>query len=171
MKSGKGFEQSYNVQVATDRDTHLIVATDVSNQGADVKHLVTVLDRVQGNTGRHPERVLADAGYRSEENFRKLEERGIDGYVAIGRGEKTATKVSGEGYQATQRMTRKMKTKRGKSRYRERKWIAEAPFGWIKSAIGFRQFSVRGLRKVAGEFSLVALVANLRRMNKLIEWI
>ena len=63
-----------------------------------------------------------------------------------------------------------MNTKRGRDRYRARKHIGEPPFGWIKAVLGFRQFSVRGLEKVTGEWDLVALAVNLRRMNGKIEW-
>ena len=68
------------------------------------------------------------------------------------------------------RMVRKMQTKRGRDRYRARKHIGEPPFGWIKSVLGFRQFSLRGLDKVTGEWNLVTLAVNLRRMNGMIEW-
>ena len=71
---------------------------------------------------------------------------------------------------ATGRMTRKLKTKRGKDRYRKRKHIAEPPFGWIKAVLGFRQFSLRGVTKVTGEWNLVCSAVNLRRMAPLIAW-
>lgn len=58
----------------------------------------------------------------------------------------------------------KLRTKEGRAVYREHKWLSEAPNGWIKSVLGFRQFSVRGLKKVAGEWDLVCLSLNLRRL-------
>ena len=61
----------------------------------------------------------------------------------------------------------KLKTPQGQAAYRKRKWIVEAPNGWIKSVLGFRQFSLRGLEKVKAEFKLVCLALNLRRMCKL----
>jgi hypothetical protein len=61
----------------------------------------------------------------------------------------------------------KLKTDEGKAAYRRRKWIAEPPNGWIKSVLGFRQFSLRGLHRVQAEFKLVCLALNLRRMGSL----
>ena len=58
----------------------------------------------------------------------------------------------------------------GRTRYKRRKHIAEPPFGWIKRVLGFRQFSLRGLTKVTGEFNLVCLALNLRRMARMMEW-
>ncbi|MEE9393552.1 MAG: transposase [Planctomycetota bacterium] len=171
MKSAKGYVQGYNAQIGVDRDSQLIVATQVTEQASDFQQLIPVLDRTKLNfNGVDPKRVLADAGYCSEANLQELERRCVDGYVAIGRGEKGAKKKINDKHRATKRMAKKMNSERGKKRYRERKWVAEAPFGWIKSAMGFRQFSVRGKKKAAGEFSLVAFVVNLRRMNQLITW-
>ena len=63
-----------------------------------------------------------------------------------------------------------MKTCRGKEHYKERKWIVEPVFGWIKSAMNFRSFSLRGLENVGGEWDLVCFAANLRRLNGKMEW-
>lgn len=60
--------------------------------------------------------------------------------------------------------------KRGRKRYKQRKHIAEPPFGWMKRVLGFRQFSLRGRRKVAGEFDLICVALNLRRMGTMICW-
>ena len=70
----------------------------------------------------------------------------------------------------SKQMYRKMKTKRGKDQYRKRKHIAEPPFRWIKSALGFRSFSLRGLSKVTGEWNLVCLAVNMKRMVHLMAW-
>jgi IS5 family transposase len=61
-------------------------------------------------------------------------------------------------------MLRKLTSKRGRDRYRKRKAIVEPVFGWVKRVLGFRAFSLRGLRKVAGEWNLVCMALNLRRM-------
>ncbi len=74
-----------------------------------------------------------------------LEQRQIDGYVAMGREKNLADVPLPPKDTAVGRMMRKMKTKRGRDRYRARKHIGEPPFGWIKSVLGFRQFSLRGL--------------------------
>lgn len=169
MKDSKGFEQCYNAQLAVDAESQMIVATNVIQTPSDQPDLLPMIEKVEANTGRQPKRVLADAGYRSEKNLLGLEERGIDGYVALGREGSNARTINGKHY-ATQRMSRKLKTKRGRSRYRQRKWIAEPPFGWIKSCMGFRSFSLRGREKVTGEWSLVALAVNLRRLNARMAW-
>ena len=128
-----------------------------------------MIDKVQVITGQRPGRVLADAGYRSEKNLRELQERGIDGYVAIGR-DNGKPKGIGAEQVATLQMARKLRTKRGRARYRQRKWIAEPVFGWIKSCVGFRSFSLRGCEKVTAEWCLVGLAVNLRRVNERMAW-
>jgi IS5 family transposase len=110
------------------------------------------------------EQVLADAGYRSEENFAVLEEAGIDGYVSIGRESKKAKKSD---LPATTRMRKKLATQQGRDRYRKRKHVVEPAFGWVKNVLGFRAFGLRGLPKVNGEWNLVCLALNLRRMEVL----
>jgi transposase len=170
MKDSKGFEQSYNSQVAVDAEAQLIVAVGVTQQAADNGELQPMIEQVESNTGDRPERVLADAGYRSEENFLALEDQGIEGYVALGRkGGKEASEFR-EDHVATRRMARKLKSQRGKARYRQRKWIAEPVFGWIKSCLGFRSFSLRGHEKVSAEWNLVSLAVNLRRMSERVAW-
>ena len=62
-------------------------------------------------------------------------------------------------------MDAKLKTAQGQAAYRKRKWIVEAPYGWIKNVLGFRQFSLRGMEKANAEFKLVCMALNLRRMN------
>ena len=111
---------------------------------------------------------MADAGHCSEEALVSLEERGVMAHVAVGReGHKTA-KIDGRRRPATRRMAERMASAEGKMRYARRKWMAEAPHGWIKEAMGFRRFGVRGLNKVRGEWDLVCLALNLRRMATLL---
>ncbi len=98
-----------------------------------------------------------------------MEKRKIKGYVALGREGKTSRKPKADAL-ATKRMASRLQSKRGRSKYKRRKHIAEPPLGWMKRGLGFRQFSVRGLWKVAGEFNLVCLALNLRRMATMIEW-
>ena len=165
MKTGNGFQQCYNAQAAVDGHSQLIVAAEVTNNASDITRLIPMLDSVEAMVGGQCARVLADAGYRSEVNLRTLEKRGIDGYVALGREGKKVTASVGEGQEATARMKRKLATKKGDAHYRRRKYLAEAPFGWIKSCLGFRQFSLRGVAKVGAEWMLMGLAMNLRRMN------
>ncbi len=168
MKSGKGFEQCYNAQIAVDGKAQVIVAAEVTQSASDAGQLRPMLDQVRRNTKGTPRKMLADAGYASETNLRSVARRGIDGYVAMGRGEQAKDEKPTSTYRS--QMQRKMKTKRGKETYRKRKYIAEPPFGWIKSVMGFRSFSLRGLQKVGGEWKLVCLAMNLKRMNHLMAW-
>ena len=86
--------------------------------------------------------------------------------IALGREGKVLAKPRDEiHYPHTTAMAAKFETERGKADYRKRKWIAEPPNGWIKNVLGFRQFSMRGLKKVNAEFKLVCLALNLRRMG------
>ena len=75
--------------------------------------------------------------------------------------------VDAEKHPAKARMAQKLATEAGRARYAERKWLSEAPIGWIKEALGFRRFSVRGLNKVRGEWDLVCLALNVKRMQGL----
>ena len=163
MPTGGSFEQCYNVQVAVDDKKQMVVAASVNQSPKDMGLLIPVLDAAVDNTQATPRRVLADAGYKNERDLQRLHERGVDGYVSLGRGDKVK-RVPTARCPHSREMLRKLKTKRGRARYRMRKAIVEPVFGWVKQAIGFRAFSVRGLRKVAGEWSLVCLALNLRRM-------
>ena len=88
-----------------------------------------LLDEVSETFGEQPERVLADAGYSNERDLADLETRGIDGYVSLGREGKKARRRDPEKYPATNRMAA--------CAYAERKWLSEAPNGWIKHVLGF----------------------------------
>jgi len=168
-KGGKSFEQCYNAQSAVDAAHRIIVAVDVGCCAADVNELLPMLDAAERNTGGKAQRVLADAGYKSEENLRGLEQRGTDGFVALGKKDRIPDTVDPT-RPATRRMARKLQTKAGRRRYKKRKGIVEPPFGWIKNVLGFRSFSMRGLPKVTGEWDLVCLAVNLRRMHGMIGW-
>ena len=64
-------------------------------------------------------------------------------------------------------MAKRLNSKRGRQQYRRRKGLVEPAFGWVKRVLGFREFSLRGLEKVQGEWSLVSLALNLRRMAQM----
>lgn len=166
MKSSGGFEQCYNAQAAVDSHEQIVVAADVTNCAADNDQLVPMIEASMENTGQAVEATLADAGYKSEENLQVLEAAEIDAYVSLGR-ENKEPRPYGSDKPATARMDRKLRTTRGRKRYRKRKAVAEPVFGWIKNVLGFRAFSLRGMQKVRGEWALVCLALNLRRMNHL----
>jgi transposase len=160
--STEGFQQAYNAQAAVDSESRLIVAADVSASASDAGQLLPMVGQAAQNAGRRPDTVLADAGYASERDLVALELAGMDGYVSLGREGKAGRSLRTP---ARKRMAARLATAEGRRRYAARKHIAEPPFGWIKQVLGFRRFSVRGLAKVRGEWALVCLSLNARRLN------
>jgi len=158
--STEGYQQCYNAQTVVDGKARIIVATTVSNNASDAGQLEPSLDALKENVNEKPVRVLADAGYRSDANLELFEERQIDGYVATGREKDIDTATLQPKDTVTGRMVRKMRTQRGRDRYRARKHIGEPPFGWIRSVLGFRQFSFRGLENVTCEWDLITMAVN-----------
>ena len=165
--SSEGFQQCYNAQVAVEGANQLVVATEVSANASDQGRMVPLVDGVEAAFGTRPETVLADAGYCNEADLSALEDRGVDAYVALGREGRRRVGVDPERHPAKARMAEKLSTKAGRALYAQRKWRAEAPIGWIKEALGFRRFSLRGLEKVRGEWDLVCLALNIKRMRGL----
>ena len=171
MKHGSsGFEQSYNPQIAVDEAEQIIVATTVTQSAADVNELEAVLDQIKETTGQYPDKTLADAGYRSEANLQMLEQKGIEGFIPMGRKKKGEAKEPNPENEATCRMAKKMKTQRAEKHYRKRKYLGEPPFAWIKRVMGFDQFSLRGTDNVTSEWNLACLAANLKRMHRKLVW-
>ena len=162
--STEGFQQCYNAQTVVDETHQLIVGTDVEANASDQGRLLPLLDEVSETFEVEPEVVLADAGYGNEADFVALEQRGIDAHVALGREGKAQMAVDPDSRPATYRMGEKLASARGKAQYAKRKWLSEGPNGWIKEVLGFRRFSVRGARKVRGEWHLVCLALNIKRM-------
>ena len=166
--SSEGFQQCYNAQVAVSGENQLIVATEVSSNASDQGWILPLVEEVRTTFGEQPETVLADAGYCNEGDLAVLEERAVDTYVALGREGKQEVGVNADQYPATARMGKKLATSAGRAQYAQRKWLSEAPNGWIKEILGFRRFSLRGLTKVQGEWDLVCLALNVRRMQRLL---
>ena len=151
------------MHVAVDAANQVIVSARLSQCAADVGELVPTIEAATRHAGRKPKSVLADSGYRSEKNFRTLKRKNIEGFVSLGReGKQKALDASDK--RETKRMEARLATKRGRRIYARRKTLVEPVFGWIKGVIRFRSFSLRGVRKVAAEWSLVCLAMNLRRM-------
>ena len=166
--SSEGFQQCYNAQVAVSGENQLIVATEVSSNASDQGWILPLVEEVRTTFREQPETVLADAGYCNEGDLAALEERAVDAYVALGREGKQEVGVNADQYPATARMGKKLATSAGRAQYAQRKWLSEAPNGWIKEILGFRRFSLRGLTKVQGEWDLVCLALNVRRMQRLL---
>ena len=163
--SAEGYQQCYNAQVAVEGGSQLVVATEVTSNASDQGALPKLLDAVEEDYGERPASALADAGYCNEADLAELESRGVDACVAPGRNKVSVRHP--ERNPATFRMIEKLRTPEGRARYAERKWLSEAPHGWIKEVLGFRRFSVRGLQKVAGEWDLVCLALNIKRLGAL----
>jgi transposase len=166
MKTSGGFEQCYNGQLAVDEGSQIIVATGLTNCNADNPALLQLLDQTQATLGEQPRDVLADAGYRGEAMFQILEARNITAYISLGH-ETRPGKPPSPAHLATQRMDDRLKTDAGRARYRRRKAIVEPVIGWIKEVLGFRRFSLRGLAKARGEWNVVCLAVNLKRLHRI----
>jgi hypothetical protein len=166
MKASYGFDQCYNGQIAVDEATQLIVATGLTNCAADNAELLPLITRAQEPLGGVPPEVLADAGYRSEATFQILEARGITAYISLGH-EVRPAKPPNPAHVASHRMADRLNSAVGRARYRRRKAIVEPVLGWIKEVLGFRRFSLRGLAKARGEWNVVCLAVNLKRLHRL----
>jgi transposase len=167
--ASKGFEQAYNAQAAVDNHAQVIVAAEVTQQANDKQQLVPMAEQVMANTGRVPLQISADSGYFSEAAVtdKALEE--VDLCVAVDRHKheeevETVTGDAPEGASVKEQMQHKLKTEKGKAAYGLRKSTAEPVFGQIKGARGFRQFLLRGLKKVQAEWKLICLTHNLLKL-------
>jgi transposase len=172
--SNKGWDQCGNAQ-AVANEHQIIIAADVTQQANDVRQAVPMVDQARANlvaagVGETIKAMLGDAGYYSEANATGLEERGIDPFLATERlkhHEKLAAAPRGripEDLSAKQRMARKLRTKKGRAMYAKRKGMIEPIFGQLKQVLGFRQFSMRGLASMRGEWRLMATVHNLLKL-------
>src|SRR5215467_5438998 len=159
MKSSQGFVQAYNAQAAVDVDRQVIVAQSVVNTGSDAHQMIPLLQQIRSNLKQQAREISADSGYCSELNLKALAKRRIRGYIATDRQNKDR-KVS----VWVKRMRKRLKQGSWRSRYRRRKQTVEPVFGLIKQARGFRQFLLRGQKKVAVEWSLLCTAHNLLKL-------
>lgn len=175
--SGGGFEQAYNAQVGVDHGSRLIVVNHLSPNPNDKQELQPALD----NLSQLPEELgqvnqaLTDNGYFSEANVQACEQAGIIPLLAMGRaghhptleerfadpGEAPATA------DPVARLEHRLRTPEGKALYAKRKSTVEPVFGIIKHVMGFRQFLLRGLQAVQGEWNWVCIAYNLKRLHVL----
>jgi transposase len=173
MKGADGFVQAYNTQIAVEPNFQWIVGQRVTQAVNDKQQMVPTVEAIRQQSGQKPEEVLTDSGYCSELNLKYLEKKKIEGFVATGREShrdqkqpcprgplpQAATRVD--------RMRRKLQTKAGAAVYATRKVIVEPVFGQIKQARGFRQFLLRGVEKVQGEWALVCLTHNILKLHRM----
>ena len=171
MKGSDGFVQAYNAQVAVNED-QLIIGQAVTQETNDKQQLMPMITTIEQQSSATPTQLLADAGYCSDANLTAIATTAIDAYISTRKqkhGErpgpcprgplpKTATIVD--------RMSRKLHRKTGAAVYAARKAIVEPVIGQIKHARGFRQFLLRGLEKVQGEWSLVCTTHNILKLYR-----
>ncbi len=171
------YRQAYNAQAVVDAGgSQLIVGARVTNCASDRNELVADIAAIPAELGR-PETVLADNGYANGEEVAALAESDIEALVATGaagrrrrydfrpaKAEAPAKEPKAEWLQI---MAAKLASEDGRALYRLRQQTVEPVFGIIKAVLGFTGFSLRGLDKVAGEWDLVALAYNCKRLHKL----
>ena len=172
--AGGGFEQCYNAQAVVTADSMLVIAADVVQAPNDKQQIEPMLNQIGGlpdSLGK-AERLLADTGYFSAANVAACEAAGIAPLIAMGRqphhppvGEFFCDDpLAPENPTPVEAMAHRLKTRAGRELYALRKQIPEPVFGIIKSVMGFRQFLLRGIDKVRGEWRLVTMAWNLKRM-------
>ena len=172
--SGGGFEQAYNAQATVTMGSLLIVGTHVTqnpNDQQEMEPAVVELTKLPKTLGA-VERMTADNGYCSAHNVEILVNQGIEPVIAVGRQshhEALAERLAPvpdapPNPDAMGAMQHRLKTKEGKALYARRKTTSEPVFGVIKEVMGFRRFLLRGLEAVQGEWRLVCLAFNLKRL-------
>ncbi len=171
-----GFDQHYNVQLAVDQASYLVVANTLSNHPNDYAEAIPTLDAIPDQVGK-PKAAALDNGYFSASNIKEIEAREIEPYIATGREPHHESwrawfaelpAPPSEDASPTVKMAYKLQTEIGKAIYSLRKSTVEPVIGIIKEVLGFRQFSLRGLAAVAGEWCLVCLAFNLKRLHVLL---
>ncbi len=177
MPSNAGFVQAYNAQAGVDADTHLIVEQHLSQQPNDKQEVAPTVERLQQlpDALGEVENLLADTGYFSEANVNMTESGDITPYIAQGRQGHNEPLHERFGDDppppsqpnAVEAMVHRLSTREGKAVYAKRKSTVETVFGIIKQVLGFRQFLLRGLENVVGEWSLVCIGWNLKRLHAL----
>jgi transposase len=172
--SGGGFDQCYNAQAGVDVATMLVVATGLTQAPNDKQQVAPMIKTLQAQAPLlgNAKALIADTGYCSEKNMAACDEAGIHALIAVARQDhhphwsERFTEPAPLRADATpmQTMAYRLTTKAGRAAYAMRKQTVEPVFGIIKSVMGFRQFSLRGLRKVTGEWNLVCMAWNVKRM-------
>ncbi len=172
--SSGGFEQGYNAQAGVDIDTHLIVEEHVTQHTNDKKEVAPALENLATLPAElgEVEALLADTGYHSEANIDQCESAGIEPLIPAkreGHNQPLAERFSEDPEPPSdptpvEATAHRLQTRAGKALYAKRKSTVETVFGIIKHVMGFRQFLLRGLSAVQGEWALVCIGWNLRRL-------
>lgn len=180
MMGADGIVQGFNAQAAVEPTMQMIVGQHVTQEANDKKQLAPMVEVMERQSGQRPAAILADNGYCSDKNLEFLEsadqpQKKIEGFIATGKAKhgehrlpakpgplpKDATRVD--------RMKKKLQTKAGKTVYAARKCVVEPVFGQIKQARGFRQFLLRGLKKVQGEWALLCMTHNILKFYRALQ--
>ena len=170
----KGFVQSYNAQAAVDVDTMCIVESHVSQATNDKQEITTTLaslNELPENLGK-VHTMLADAGYYSDANVASCKHSGIEPFIPPNRDKHNQPLTERfldpallpEDAETVDKMRNKLKTLEGRKMYARRKSTVEPVFGIIKHVLGFRQFLLRGFEAVSGEWTLVSMAWNIKRI-------
>ncbi len=175
--SGGGFEQAFNAQAGVDTISKLIVSAHVTQHANDKQELKPTLE----NLAALPEELgiitemIADSGYFSETNVTACEDKGVTPYIAVDRQEhnqplwerfKEPEPLPDDADSVT-RMKHRLRTMAGKAVYAQRKVTSEPVFGIIKAVMGFRSFLLRGFEAAKGEWNLVCMAFNIKRLHAL----
>ena len=173
--AGGGFDQCYNAQAVVAAGSLLVVANAVSQASNDKRQLAPMLEKLKAlpkELGR-AQRMLADNGYLSEANVERCASAKIEPLIALGRQAHhfswkqrfaAAPKAPPASATPMQKMAHRLKTPAGRKLYGLRKQTPEPVFGIIKSVMGYRQSLLRGLENVRGEWNLVTMSWNIKRM-------
>ena len=174
---GKSFQQAYNVQAGVDTKSMLVVTESVTthtNDKQEVEPTLKALEELPGPLGR-AEAILADNGYYSEANVRACETAGVTPYIAMGRDRHhltveqrwTEPPPGAPNAGPVDAMAHRLSSVDGRAIYAKRKSTVEPVFGIVKSVLGFRQFHLRRLDGASGEWTLVSMAWNLKRLFNL----
>lgn len=174
---GGSFDQNYNAQIAVDMDSYLIVhnhLTQHANDKQEVKPFLEAVQQLPRDLGR-VEDIVADAGYFSNDNVESCYNEIVRPSISHRRNAHNQALEDrfdepdlSPGLNALTTMMNRMQTKEGKAFYARRKSTVETVIGIIKAILGFRQFSVRGLNNTSGEWDLVCIAFNIKRLHALI---
>jgi transposase len=173
LKGSDGFVQGYNTQIAVEPVLQLIVGQRVTQAANDKQQMVPLVEAIEKQSGQKPEAVLADNGYCSDENLKYLARKRMEGFVATGKQKHSQRREPCKrgplprAASRVERMERKLETKVGAAVYATRKFIVEPVFGQIKQARGFRQFLLRGIEKIRGEWALICMTHNMLKFHKI----
>jgi transposase len=173
QKGPDGFVQGYHTPIAVEPAFPLIVGQTVTQAANDKQQLVPLIEAIQEQSGQRPKEVVADSGYCSDENLKYLARRRMTGFVGTGKQKHGRRKQACKrgplprGAGRVEQMARKLETKVGAAVYATRKFVVEPVFGQIKQARGFRQFHLRGIEKVRGEWALICMTHNILKFHKI----